>query len=240
MNELSAFLDQPDVAAEAAIWIAIRLTLSGILGAFIAVLHRRSRTGSARNPGLRPTLVLLAMLITLVTIAVGTNVAVAFTLVGTLAIVRFRTTVSDVRDTAFVIFSVAVGIAAGQNVVTAVVGILCIGIAVEILHRVGSLRESVDPGPDSSPDPEGVGPTVGGSLRLGIVPPNSDASLYRPTLERFGIEARIVRSRIERDQSCLILTFDLLGAIVRDRVPELTTTLLERPEITEATIAIEG
>ena len=42
---------------------------------------------------------------------------------GTLAIVRFRTSVSDTRDTAFVIFSVAAGIAAGQaNYKVAVAG----------------------------------------------------------------------------------------------------------------------
>src|SRR5206468_250772 len=41
------------------------------------------------------------------------NAARAFTLAGTLAIVRFRTVVDDSRDTAFVICSVAVGMGAG-------------------------------------------------------------------------------------------------------------------------------
>jgi uncharacterized membrane protein YhiD involved in acid resistance len=45
--------------------------------------------------------------------AIADNAARAFTLAGTLAIVRFRTVVDDSRDTAFVICSVAVGMGAG-------------------------------------------------------------------------------------------------------------------------------
>lgn len=61
------------------------------------------------------TLVLLSLLITLVTLVIGNNVARAFSLVGTLAIVRFRTVVEDTRDTAFVIFAVACGMCAGSG-----------------------------------------------------------------------------------------------------------------------------
>src|SRR2546430_8185921 len=44
---------------------------------------------------------------------IGDNVARAFSLVGALSIVRFRTVVRDTQDTAFVIFSVVVGMAIG-------------------------------------------------------------------------------------------------------------------------------
>ena len=111
----------------------------------ISVLYRLARAPEARNRGLVPTLVLLAMMITLVTIAVGTSVAVAFTLVGTLAIVRFRTTVSDIRDTVFVIFAVAVGIAVNQNLATAVVGTATIGVAIWILRVTGTMSDVAGP-----------------------------------------------------------------------------------------------
>ena len=61
------------------------------------------------------TLVLLCILIAMVTQVIGDNVARAFSLVGALSIVRFRTVVSDTRDTAFVIFSVIVGMAIGAG-----------------------------------------------------------------------------------------------------------------------------
>ena len=48
----------------------------------------------------------------------------AFSLVGALAIVRFRTAVEDSRDTAFVIFAVVVGMAIGAgNTMVCIVGV---------------------------------------------------------------------------------------------------------------------
>ena len=61
------------------------------------------------------TLVLLTILIAMVTQVIGDNIARAFSLVGALSIVRFRTVVRDTQDTAYVIFAVAVGMAVGAN-----------------------------------------------------------------------------------------------------------------------------
>ena len=58
---------------------------------------------------------MLAIMIALVTQVVGNNAARAFSLVGALSIVRFRTVVRDIEDTAFVIFAVAIGMAAGAS-----------------------------------------------------------------------------------------------------------------------------
>jgi hypothetical protein len=65
--------------------------------------------------GFIPTLVLLTVLIALVTKVIGNNSARAFSLVGTLALFRFRTVVEDTRDTAFVIFAVVIGMAVGAG-----------------------------------------------------------------------------------------------------------------------------
>src|SRR5262249_50896362 len=80
--------------------------------------------------GLVPTLVLLTVLIAMVTLVIGNSVARAFSLVGALAIVRFRTVVEDTRDTAFVIFAVAVGMAVGAGFLTVpLVGLPVAGLA---------------------------------------------------------------------------------------------------------------
>ena len=49
---------------------------------------------------------LLSILIAMVTQVIGDNIARAFSLVGALSIVRFRTVVRDTQDTAYVIFAV--------------------------------------------------------------------------------------------------------------------------------------
>jgi uncharacterized membrane protein YhiD involved in acid resistance len=46
---------------------------------------------------------------------IGNSLARAFSLAGVLAIIRFRTIIDDTRDTAFVIASVAMGLAAGAG-----------------------------------------------------------------------------------------------------------------------------
>ncbi|MBI1915069.1 MAG: DUF4956 domain-containing protein [Planctomycetes bacterium] len=96
--------------------LALRLGTALLLGSVIAGIYRLARgrpTNDAAN--LLPTLVLLTVLISLVTVVIGGSVARAFGLVGALSIVRFRTVVEDTRDTAFVIFAVAVGMGVGAG-----------------------------------------------------------------------------------------------------------------------------
>ena len=65
----------------------------------------------------------------MVTQVIGSNVALAFSLVGALSIVRFRTVVRDTEDTAFVIFAMTAGMAVGaQNVVLALTGLVIVGL----------------------------------------------------------------------------------------------------------------
>lgn len=101
--------------------MALRLALGLVGGLAVAWLYQRTRNGSGA-PSLPATLVLMSVLIAAVTQVIGDNVARAFSLVGALSIVRFRTVVRDTRDTAFVIFSVVVGMAFGAG--HAVVGLL--------------------------------------------------------------------------------------------------------------------
>ena len=46
---------------------------------------------------------------------IGNNLARAFALVGALSIIRFRTVVKDTKDTAYIFWSLAVGMAAGTG-----------------------------------------------------------------------------------------------------------------------------
>ena len=100
------------------------------------------------------TLVLLAVLIAMVTQVIGDNVARAFSLVGALSIVRFRTVVRDTRDTAFVIFAVVVGMAAGaQNLWVGLFGLTVGGaaaFALAALNNNGGVKPPADWTPEQS------------------------------------------------------------------------------------------
>jgi hypothetical protein len=108
----------------------IRLVGALVLGWIVAWVYRTTRPSGKTSASFQATLVLLAVLIAIVTQVVGTNTARAFSLVGALSIVRFRTVVQDTRDTAFVIFAVVMGMAVGAgDVWMSVLGLLVVSAA---------------------------------------------------------------------------------------------------------------
>lgn len=98
-----------------ALVVLVRLVAALVLGAVVALVYSKTRPAQDVAPSFSATLVLLCILIAMVTQVIGDNVARAFSLVGALSIVRFRTVVRDTQDTAYVIFSVAVGMAVGAG-----------------------------------------------------------------------------------------------------------------------------
>ena len=110
--------------------ILVRLVAALVLGWIVAWIYSRTTRGEESATSLPTTLVLLCVMIAMVTQVIGDNVARAFSLVGALSIVRFRTVVRDTRDTAFVIFAVVVGMATGsQHPWVAVLGLVVAGSA---------------------------------------------------------------------------------------------------------------
>lgn len=106
--------------------LLVRLVLALLGGIAVAGLYRFTRSGAGAI-SLPATLVLLSVLIAAVTQVIGDNVARAFSLVGALSIVRFRTVVRDTRDTAFVIFAVVMGMGIGAGHTLVSVATLAVG-----------------------------------------------------------------------------------------------------------------
>ena len=115
--------------------LGLRLGASLVLGCVVAGIYHGTRRKIAGAPSLAATLVLLTVLICMVTLVIGNSVARAFSLVGALAIVRFRTVVEDTRDTAFVIFAVAVGMAVGAGFLTVTLVGVPVAAAAAFLFR---------------------------------------------------------------------------------------------------------
>jgi len=119
--------------------VAARLAVAAVLGAAVAAVYyltqRRVRTETSQFVA---TLVLLTVLLAMVTVVIGNNVARAFGLVGALSIVRFRTVVDDTRDTAFVIYAVVTGMAIGAGLLSgALVALPVVGVTAWLLNVWG-------------------------------------------------------------------------------------------------------
>ena len=115
--------------------LLLRLVLAVALGGVVGCVYRLTqRADNPAAPSFVATLVLLCVIIAMVTQVVGDNLGRAFTLVGALSIVRFRTVVEDTRDTAFVIFAVVVGMASGLgNFWVASIGLCIVSAAAALL-----------------------------------------------------------------------------------------------------------
>jgi uncharacterized membrane protein YhiD involved in acid resistance len=115
--------------------ILLNTILAYLLGLFIAWIYQTTNRTLTTSYSFVNTLVLLAMIMGLVIMVIGNNIARAFGLAGAMSIIRFRTVVKDTRDTTFVFFSLGAGMAAGTgNIRIALLGTLLIGLLIAILH----------------------------------------------------------------------------------------------------------
>ncbi len=125
--------------------LLMRLLAALAFGWIIAQVYKKTRTNPDLSPSFPGTLILLCVLIAMVTQVIGDNVARAFSLVGALSIVRFRTVVRDTQDTAYVILAVIVGMAVGSKALwVAAIGIVVVGLAELLLHL--SKAKGLEPG----------------------------------------------------------------------------------------------
>jgi hypothetical protein len=136
-NDLFKFAASDDVNDPLyPVHLLVRLLIAGIVGGIVALVYRLTqRRGAPSEPSFVSTLVLLCVLLAMVPQVIGDNAARAFSLVGILAIVRFRTTVEDTRDTAFVVVVVMEGMAVGVgNFLLAGVGLVVISFVTLLLR----------------------------------------------------------------------------------------------------------
>ncbi|MFA6111046.1 MAG: DUF4956 domain-containing protein [Candidatus Latescibacterota bacterium] len=129
-------------------------------------------------------LVILTMITTVVIMVIGNNLARAFGLVGAMSIIRFRTAVKDVRDIAFIFFSLTVGMAAGVGqpgialVATLFIGLIAVAIS-RMQSRVGRRRDFL--------------------LQLAYTPTGEGEALYLPVLRQYCRQHHLVNSRLQDD-----------------------------------------
>ena len=83
------------------------------------------------------TLVMLPTIIALIILLIGSNLARAFSLAGVFSIIRFRTSMGDPKDIAYIFFTVAVGLALGVGFVGyAVLFAVVLCLFMLLLHKV--------------------------------------------------------------------------------------------------------
>jgi uncharacterized membrane protein YhiD involved in acid resistance len=91
------------------------IILSFVLSLVIARVYQLTYKGVSYTQSYVHTLIMMSMIVAVVMLVIGSNIARAFSLVGALSIVRFRNAVKDTRDVGYIFFAMGIGMACGTR-----------------------------------------------------------------------------------------------------------------------------
>ncbi len=106
------------------------LLIAFLAAIIIITIYKKTYTGVSYTKSFALSIVLLAMVTSLVIRTINSNLALSLGMVGALSIVRFRTAVKDPVDTIFMFWAITAGIMAGAGlylitlIATLILGIL--------------------------------------------------------------------------------------------------------------------
>ena len=117
--------------------VVLVLVLSFALSAFIGWIYQLTHRGTSYPQSFVFTLVMNGMIVALVMLIVGSNIARAFSLVGALSIIRFRNAVKETRDVGFIFFTMAVGMAIGTRFfLLGIIAAVVISLVIVLMTRL--------------------------------------------------------------------------------------------------------
>ena len=206
--------------------LAARLLVAWLCGWLVAYLARRKLPAGTADT-LTLTLVLMSILIAMATQIIGDNIARAFSLVGALSIVRFRTAVPATRDVAFVLAAVVVGMAigAGQYIVTG------LGLATVFLATQFSSPKGIHGGAqDGSPLECGSG-VWRLTLQVGL----AAGGTWEVELERATASFQLLSVETTRRGAAMELVYRYLPRADHDAI-QIISTLNALPSVESAAV----
>ncbi len=175
--------------------ILINIILSFFLGLFISYIYKITHKGMSYSQSFMITNIFIALIVCMVIMIIGNNIARAFALVGALSIIRFRTVIKDTKDIAYIFWSLASGMAAGTgSYFIAIIGSIIISIVAIVLFKTnyGSIYKS----------------EFLLQFRYNKDPKRSDP-IYNDLFKEFCKSTTLLNSEISGDNETLKLTFDI-------------------------------
>lgn len=91
----------------------LTIVISIALGALISFTYMKTQTGTGYTQSFALTMIVLPTIVAIIILLIGSNIARAFSLAGAFSIIRFRSAPGDPKDIAFVLFTMAAGLACG-------------------------------------------------------------------------------------------------------------------------------
>jgi uncharacterized membrane protein YhiD involved in acid resistance len=142
-------------AIQTSIWLIIFASaMTFLLSIILVITYDKTSRQVSRPDHFIQSLMLMSIVTCTIMQSIGDSIALGFGIFGALAIIRFRTRISDPRDVAFVFATMAIGIACGvHSFINAVIGTIAFCLIVWIIRwtpfgektkLVGNLRLTTD------------------------------------------------------------------------------------------------
>lgn len=95
--------------------LVVALVLAFVLCLMMGYTYKQTHRGLSYSASFVHTMVIMGVTVSVIMMIIGSNIARAFSLVGALSIIRFRTAIKESRDVAFVFMTMATGMATGTG-----------------------------------------------------------------------------------------------------------------------------
>jgi len=201
--------------------VLLNLSLAFILGMAVSWIYKKTHKGLSYSQSFMLTTVFVSVIVCMVIMIIGNNLARAFALVGALSIIRFRTVVKDTKDTAYIFWALAAGMAAGTgSYFLALAGSGVIGLIAYVLDitNYGSIHKS-----------EFI-------LQFRIKKDsNRDAQEYRKIISKYAKKSTLLHIEPSGDSKTSKMSFDIIMDKDRDQ-DEFINNIAQVPGITETTL----
>ena len=123
--------------------MVLAMIFSFVVGLFIFYIYKKTFSGVMYSSGFGISLIAMALVTSMIIIAISSNLILSLGMVGALSIVRFRSAVKEPMDIAFLFWSVSAGIVIGAGLIPlGVIGSVFIGI---IIYLFASRKPSDKP-----------------------------------------------------------------------------------------------
>lgn len=117
--------------------LVLSLVTAVVSALLIIYIYKRNYTGVSFTKAFALSLILLAMVTSLVIRTINSNLALSLGMVGALSIVRFRTAVKDPVDTIFMFWAITVGIMSGAGLyLTTILATVILGVLYSLSYML--------------------------------------------------------------------------------------------------------
>lgn len=119
--------------------VAMAMLISIGLNLLIGQLYRKTYKGTRYSQDFVQTLIIIGVVTTILIMVVSGNGAIAFGMFAAFSVIRFRRTLGQSRDLAFVFFAMAIGMVVGAHLyLMALIITVIVGLAIYLLTKTNA------------------------------------------------------------------------------------------------------